>query len=115
MRQQVSKLEYQRANYKFLTGVYSVTDAAQVTISLHRNFTNHIRQGVQKRVSQSHHGAKYKLQTPQSNPIGGKGIGGDRVSVKIQLEELDFMSVNLTIEDILDKQDGGHERGICEQ
>ena len=36
-------------------------------------------------------------------------------SVKIQLEELDFMSVNLTIDDILDKQDGGHEQGICEQ
>ena len=72
-------------------------------------------QSVTKSVSQSYQSVKSKLQVPQSNTVGGKGIEAVRVSVTIQFEEPYFASINLTIDDILDKQDGGHEQRICEQ
>ena len=52
----------------------------------------------------------YSLVDQQSsNTLGGKGNWGDGVQVKIELEEPD------SVKDIVDKQDGSHEQGICEQ
>ena len=52
----------------------------------------------------------YSLVDQQSsNTLAGKGNWSDGVQVKIQLAEPD------SFENIVDKQDGGHEQRICEQ
>ena len=50
----------------------------------------------------------YSLVDQQSSNTFG-GNQGDGVQVKIELEEPD------SVKDIVDKQDGSHEQGICEQ